>query len=75
VTHASLVQKREDASHIAEVISQMAEQAARIQSPQWIFTGQARSIQRIQNGLKEAGISLLGSKVKAYRSPGKTGFD
>ena len=75
VTQASLVQKREDGSHLAEVISQMAVQAAHIESPQWIFTGQARSIQRIQKGLRQAGISLLGSKVKAYWSQGKTGLD
>jgi NADPH-dependent ferric siderophore reductase len=75
VPHASLVQKREDGSHLADVISKMAEQAARIPSPQWIFTGQARSIQRIQKGLKQAGISFLGSKAKAYWSPGKTGLD
>jgi ferric-chelate reductase (NADPH) len=75
VTHASLVQKREDGSHLTDVISQMAAQAARIQSPQWIFTRQARSIQSIQKGLKQGGVSLSGSKVKAYWSPGKTGLD
>lgn len=75
VPQASLVQKREDGSHLADVISQMAEQAARMQSPQWVFTGQARSIQSVQKGLKQAGISLFGSKVKAYWSPGKTGLD
>jgi len=75
VTHASLVQKREDGSHLAEVSPQMAVQAAHIQSPQWIFTGQARSIQEIQKGLKQTGISLLGSKVKAYWCLGKTGLD
>ncbi len=75
VTQASLVQKRNDHSHLPEVISTLVRQAAYIHSPQWIFTGQARSIQGIQKGLKEAGISLLGSKVKAYWSPGKTGLD
>ena len=35
VSQASLVQKREDGSHLADVISQMAEQAAQMQSPQW----------------------------------------
>jgi NADPH-dependent ferric siderophore reductase len=75
VEQVSLVQKREDGTHIADVVSQMAEQAGRLQSPQWIFTGQARSIQSVQRGLKQAGISLLGSKVKAYWSFGKTGLD
>ena len=75
VSQASLVQKREDGSHLADVVLLMAEQAARMQSPQWVFTGQARSIQSVQKGLKQAGISLFGSKVKAYWSPGKTGLD
>jgi ferric-chelate reductase (NADPH) len=75
VSQASLVQTREDGGHLADVISQLAEQAARMRSPQWVFTGQARSIQSVQKGLKQAGISLLGSKVKAYWSPGKTGLD
>jgi NADPH-dependent ferric siderophore reductase len=75
VSQASLVQKREDGSHLADVVLLMAEQAARMQFPQWVFTGQARSIQSVQKGLKQAGISLFGSKVKAYWSPGKTGLD
>jgi NADPH-dependent ferric siderophore reductase len=75
VSQALLVQKRGDGSHLADVISQLAEQSARMQSPQWVFTGQARSIQSVQKGLKQAGISLFGSKVKAYWSPGKTGLD
>jgi ferric-chelate reductase (NADPH) len=75
VSQVSLVQKHEDGTHIASVISRMAEQAGRMQSPQWIFTGQARSIQSVQQGLKQAGVSLAGSKVKAYWSPGKTGLD
>jgi ferric-chelate reductase (NADPH) len=75
IAQASLVQKREDSSHLVEVVSQMAEQAARMQSPQWVFTGQARSIQSVQKGLKQAGLLLSGSKVKAYWSPGKSGMD
>ena len=75
VSRASLVQKREDGSHLADVVLRMAEQAAKMQSPQWVFTGQARSIKSVQKGLKQAGTSLLGSKVKAYWSPGKTGLD
>jgi ferric-chelate reductase (NADPH) len=75
VTQASLVQKREDGSHLGDVISQMAAQALRMQSPQWVFTGQARSIQSVRRGLKQTGVPLAGSKVKAYWSPGKTGLD
>lgn len=72
---ALLVQKRADGAHLPDVVAAIAEQAARIPSQQWIFTGQARSIQNIQKGLKQVGVSLLGSKVKAYWSAGKTGLD
>jgi len=75
MSQASLVQKRENGSHLADVVLLMAEQAARMQSPQWVFTGQARSIQSVQKSLKQAGISIHGSKVKAYWSPGKSGLD
>jgi len=42
---------------------------------QWIFTGQAQSIQRVQKGLRELGVEVRRSKVRAYWSPGKTGMD
>ena len=42
---------------------------------QWIFTGQARSIQRVQKALRESGVEVRRSKVRAYWSPGKTGMD
>jgi NADPH-dependent ferric siderophore reductase len=75
MSQASLVQKREDGSHLADVVLLMAEQTTRMRSPQWVFTGKAGSIQSVQKSLKQAGISLFGSKVKAYWSPGKTGLD
>jgi hypothetical protein len=42
---------------------------------QWIFTGQARSIQRVQKGLRELGVEVRRTMVRAYWSPGKTGMD
>ena len=42
---------------------------------QWIFTGQARSIQAVQKRLRELGVEVRKSKVRAYWSPGKTGMD
>jgi NADPH-dependent ferric siderophore reductase len=42
---------------------------------QWIFTGQAPSIQRVQKGLRGLRVDLRRSKVRAYWSPGKTGMD
>ena len=45
------------------------------QFSQWIFTGQAQSIQRVQKGLRRLGVELGRSKVRAYWSPGKAGMD
>ena len=42
---------------------------------QWIFTGQAQSIQRVQKGLRRLGVEVGRSKVRAYWSPGKAGMD
>lgn len=75
LANGSLVQKSGDGSHLARVVSKLAEQASAMQLPQWVFTGQARSIQGIRKGLKLAGIPLDKSKVKAYWSPGKIGMD
>jgi ferric-chelate reductase (NADPH) len=75
VGNTSLVQRTEDGSHLVEALSILANHAATTPSPQWILTGQARSIQRMQRGLKDAHLNISPSKVKAYWSPGKTGMD
>jgi ferric-chelate reductase (NADPH) len=75
IINRSLIQKGEDGGHLARVVSKLAEQAGVMHSPQWVFTGQARSIQTIRKGLNQAGIALSKSKVRAYWSPGKTGMD
>jgi ferric-chelate reductase (NADPH) len=71
-----LVQKKEDDSHLGAVLEKLlVEDIIDSQSPQWIFTGQARSIQMLQKSLKAKGIALGRSQVRAYWSPGKTGME
>ncbi len=75
VDNLVIVQRKDDGSHLHEVVERLAEYARTMQSPQWVFTGQARSIQTTRKGLNQAGVPLYKSKVKAYWSPGKTGMD
>jgi ferric-chelate reductase (NADPH) len=75
IANVSLVQKRQDGSYLAEVVSKLTGYASVMQEPQWIFTGQARTIQSVRKSLKSAGVGMRTSKVKAYWSPGKTGMD
>ncbi len=75
IADPELIQRNQDGSHLPLVVSKLVEQAALKQSPQWVFTGQAQSIQSIRKGLNQAGVSLYGSKVKAYWSLGKAGLD
>ena len=49
-------------------------QGAGFEGVRWI-PGQAGSIQTVRKGLKQAGVSLSGSKVKAYWCLGKAGLD
>ena len=86
----TLCQRTGEAEHLEDVVRKLAQSAGgdaeeagdsdqteqfgeRVS--QWIFTGQAQSIQRVQKGLKGLGVELRKSKVRAYWSPGKTGMD
>jgi ferric-chelate reductase (NADPH) len=71
----TVIQKKEDDSHLDTVLTKLAEHAAALRSPQWVFTGRAQSIQRLQKSLKAQGTEFSRSKVRAYWSPGKTGMD
>ncbi len=75
ITNASVIEKRPDGSHLRELGSRLAEGAATLGSPAWIFTGQAPSIQRIRKDLKQSGIAHAKGVTRAYWSPGKTGMD
>jgi NADPH-dependent ferric siderophore reductase len=72
---AALIEREEDGSHLAAVAATLASYAASMRVPQWVFTGQARSIQALRGTLRAEGIELAHSKVRAYWSPGKKGMD
>jgi NADPH-dependent ferric siderophore reductase len=71
----ALIAKRNDGSHIEEIVQMLKQHASARNSPEWIFTGQALSIQSVRKSLKADGIPLDRSVVKAYWSPGRTGMD
>ena len=71
----ALFERQHDGSHLEKIVTRLVEDASVLGSPQWVFTGQARSIQSIRKRLREAGVEPSKSKVKAYWSPGKTGMD
>ena len=73
--NVALFEKKHDGSHLEKIVTRLVEDASALGSPQWVFTGQARSIQSIRKLLSAAGIESSNSKVKAYWSPGKTGMD
>jgi NADPH-dependent ferric siderophore reductase len=77
----TLCEKKGEGEHLEGVVRELAEggggefEGRASESSQWIFTGQARSIQRVQKGLKGLGVEMRRSKVRAYWSQGKTGMD
>ena len=70
-----LFAKTSTGAHLDGTVQRLAESAGAMGSPQWVFTGQARSIQAIRTRLRDLGVASTGSKVRAYWSPGKTGMD
>jgi ferric-chelate reductase (NADPH) len=71
----TLIQKEKDDAHLDKVLAKLVEHEQAFRSPQWVFTGQALSIQTVRKKLKAKGIEPARSKVRAYWSPGKTGMD
>jgi NADPH-dependent ferric siderophore reductase len=86
----TLYQRTGEGDHLEEVVRQLAQSADRDSEEfddsddtdksgegvsQWIITGQAQSIQRVQKGLRGLGVEVRRNKVRAYWSPGKTGMD
>jgi ferric-chelate reductase (NADPH) len=71
----AFVQRSSDGTHLEVVAEKLAQSASELRLPQWIFTGQARSIQTLRKNLRAAGSETPKSKVRAYWSPGKTGMD
>jgi ferric-chelate reductase (NADPH) len=71
----TLIEKQDGEAHLDAVLAELTGQATGLQSPQWVFTGQARSIQMLRKSLQVRGSGLPRNKVRPYWSPGKTGMD
>ena len=75
VTNVVLIEKQKGGTHLPLVAANLTERAVSMRSFQWVFTGQAHSIQSILKRLKHDRVALPKIKVKAYWSLGKTGMD
>jgi hypothetical protein len=73
--HAWLVQRRADVAHLDEVEATLARYAGADSYRQYVLSGQAQTIQRLQRGLRAAGAKPSQMLVKAYWAPGKTAMD
>jgi len=75
LSNVSLFHRSMDGSHLIAIAAQMETNALNMQSPQWVFTGHAASIQTLRSRLSRSGITLSKGKTKAYWATGKTGLD
>jgi NADPH-dependent ferric siderophore reductase len=73
--HAWLVERRPGGTHLADVETALARYAGADSFRQYVLSGQAQTIQRLQRGLKAAGARPSQMLVKAYWSPGKVALD
>jgi NADPH-dependent ferric siderophore reductase len=73
--HAWLVERRPGGVHLAEVEASLARYAGADSFRQYVLSGAAPTIQRLQRGLKAAGAKPSQMLVKAYWAPGKTALD
>ena len=73
--HAWLEERRPGGAHLDDVETALARYAGADSYRQYVLSGQASTIQRLQRGLKAAGAKPSQMLVKAYWSPGKTALD
>ena len=73
--HAWLAERRPGGTHLPEVEAALARYAGADSFRQYVLSGQAGTIQRLQRGLKAAGARPSQMLVKAYWAPGKTALD
>lgn len=73
--NTAIVERREDASHLAHVEARLREALARNAGTQLVLCGNARSIQALRARLKAEPVAHAGQLVKAYWAPGKRGLD
>lgn len=72
---ATLIERGGGDAHLHAAEAWIARVAAKHTLEQYIFSGNARSIQHLTRTLRRGGISSSRLKVKAYWAPDKTGLD
>jgi NADPH-dependent ferric siderophore reductase len=73
--HASLVERRPDGAHLAEIEATLARYAGADAFRQYVLSGRSLTIQRLQRSLKAAGARPSQMLAKAYWAPGKIALD
>jgi NADPH-dependent ferric siderophore reductase len=73
LSHATLVVRRQDDEHIADMEAALA--AAAAEGASFVLTGKAGTIQRLRQNLRKHAIPASRCITKAYWAPGKTGLD
>jgi NADPH-dependent ferric siderophore reductase len=73
--HATLVKRRPDGMHLAEIESALARYAGADSFRQYVLSGQSLTIQRLQRTLRGAGAQPSQILAKAYWAPGKIALD
>jgi len=73
--HAWLVRRRPGDAHLDEVAATLARYAGADAYRQYVLSGRALTVQRLQRGLKAAGAKPSQMLVKAYWAPGKVAMD
>jgi NADPH-dependent ferric siderophore reductase len=73
--HATLVERRPDGAHLADIESALARYAGADSFRQYVLSGRSLTLQRLQRTLKAAGAQPSQVLVKAYWAPGKIALD
>lgn len=72
---AKLIVKAQSGEHLSEVEQEIATAARMTPRSQWIFTGNAQSIQNIRRSLRNRPLASHQLSTKAYWAHGKKGLD
>ncbi len=72
---ATLVERRADDGHVAELVEVVAEQVRAHPDAPLCLTGRAPTIAAVRRHLKDVGLSDRRHRAKAYWDPGRTGLD
>jgi ferric-chelate reductase (NADPH) len=73
--NAKLVQKERNDEHLEEVEDNLLRASSRSEDAEWLFAGNAISIQTLRKRLRSRDVPMAKPKVKAYWAPGKVGLE